>query len=101
MLTTGGDAHRVAKTGKELVKLSDGSINNIDNILYMLGIHRNLLSVGCISYQGCCVEFIKNTCLICDINTRQILFRGARMGKKGLYRLSAKCLQNSEICTIE
>ena len=92
MLIARGISHNVVGKGKVLIKLAYGSINSIDYVLYMPGIHRNLLSVGCIFDQGSAREFIKNLCLIRDIKTNMISFEGIMSGKNNLYKLIAECL---------
>jgi hypothetical protein len=52
MTAAGGETHRVAGYGDILVKFHDGEIKNIKNVLYVPGIHRNLLSVGRMAYTG-------------------------------------------------
>jgi hypothetical protein len=58
MLDAAGKAHPVVGKGKVFIQLPDREIKCIDNVLYVLGVHRNLLSVGCIANQGYTLEFI-------------------------------------------
>ncbi len=51
MIDATGKSHPVVEKEKVFIQLSNEQIKCIDNILYVLGIHRNLLSVGCIANQ--------------------------------------------------
>jgi transposase InsO family protein len=101
MTAVGGETHRVAGYGDVFVKFHDGEIKNIKNVLYVLGIHRNLLSVGRIADQGYRVEFSSNRATIWEKDTKDILCRGSRMSGKGLYRLDIECINILEACTVE
>jgi hypothetical protein len=78
-----------------------GEIKRINDVLYVLGIKQNLLLVGCISYQGYTMEFVKNVCIIRDMKTRCIVGKGHRLGRKGFYKLEAKSIANAKICTMK
>jgi hypothetical protein len=67
----------------------------------MPGIHRDLFSVGCFLDLGHSIKFIRDSCLIRDVPSEQIILRRTRLGKNGLYKLSVECLVNTKICTIE
>jgi hypothetical protein len=101
MFTAGGNSYHVTRRGRVLLKLSNGSIKSIKNVLYVPGIRRNLLSIGCFIEQGYSAEFIKNTCLIRDMKTRATILQGSRIGRKGLYKQRAQCLLNTEICSLK
>jgi hypothetical protein len=96
-----GQSHTVQGKGKVFVQLPDGEIKCIDNVLYVPGVHRNLLSVGCIANQGYTLEFVKSTCIIWDLQTRQIFARAERLNNRGLYQLKAQSVLNTAICSLE
>jgi hypothetical protein len=72
MLDAAGEAHPVRGKDKVFVQLPNGEIKCIDQVLYVPGIHRNLLSIRYIANQSYTLEFIKSTCLIRDMHTRQL-----------------------------
>jgi hypothetical protein len=96
-----GKSHLVKGKGKVFVQLPDGEIKCIDNVLYVPGVHRNLLSIGCIENQGYTLEFVKSTCIIRDLNTRQIFAKAERLSNRGLYQLKAQSVLNTAICSFE
>ena len=59
IFTAGGQLYSVQDKRKALLKLSDGSIKRITNILYGRGIGRKPFSVGCFLDQHYLVEFLK------------------------------------------
>jgi transposase InsO family protein len=101
MTDAAGKSHLVKGKGKVFVQLPDGEIKCIDNVLYVPGVHRNLLSIGCIENQGYTLEFVKSTCIIRDLNTRQIFAKAERLSNRGLYQLKAQSVLNTAICSFE
>jgi transposase InsO family protein len=101
MTAAGGETHRVAGYGDILVKFHDGEIKNIKNVLYVPGIHRNLLSVGRIADQGYRVEFSSNRVTIWEKDTKDVLCHDSKMSGNGLYRLDIECINILEACTVE
>jgi hypothetical protein len=51
--------------------------------------------------QGYNIEFLLNSCIIRELQTRAILGKGLKIQGKGLYQLNAHSISSSEICTIE
>jgi hypothetical protein len=101
MTAVGGETHKVASQGDILVKFHDGEIKHIKSVLYVPGIHRNLLSVGRIADQGYSIEFTSSKVTIQKQDTQAILCHGRRMSGKGLYSLGIACISTLEACTVE
>jgi hypothetical protein len=101
MLDATGKAHPVVGKGKVFIQLPDREIKCIDNVLYVPSVHRNLLSVGCIANQSYTLEFVKSTCIIWDMHTRQIFAKAEKLGNRGLYQLKAQSIINTVICSLE
>eukprot|EP00253_Pinus_taeda_P029974 PITA_29974 len=71
------------------VKLSNGKISHLKNVLYVPGIKKNLISVSMMTDQDMKVEFFKTHCVIKDCRN-EIVATGMRVGR--LYRLDAKSI---------
>ena len=66
--------------------LPNGSVRHIRNVVYVLGIKKNLISVSTITDQNLKVEFFKNYCIVKDLMDQyKTLAKGVRVG--GLYKL--------------
>jgi len=100
MIAAGGEIHHIAGQGSVLVKFSTGELKRISDVLFVPGICRNLLSVGCLSEQGYYLDFYNRACIIHNNVTRQLLGKATRLGKKGLYQLPALSLSNTTICSL-
>jgi hypothetical protein len=87
MTAAGGESHRIAGIGNVPMKLSNGEIKTMTNVLYVPGVRRNLLSVGCVTDDGYSVKFYRNKCLIKHRQTRIVVCKGSRL-KRGLYKLN-------------
>jgi len=71
------------------VKLSNGKIIHLKNVVYVPGIKKNLISVSMMTDQDMQVEFFKTHCVIKDCKN-EIVATGMRVGS--LYRLDAKSI---------
>lgn len=71
------------------VKLPNGKISHLKNVLYVPGIKKNLISVSMITNQDMQVEFLKTHCVIKDCR-KEIVATGVRVGS--LYRLDVKSI---------
>lgn len=71
------------------VKLPSGDIKHLKNVLYVLGIKKNLISVSMITDQDMQVQFFKNGCVIQDSKLETVA-TGVRVGN--LYRLDARSI---------
>jgi len=100
MISAGGESHTVKGKGKIYVEFPNGKIKCFDDVLYVPGVHRNLLSVGCIVDKHHSIEFRKNVCIIQDKN-KETLGIAQRMNGNGLYRLQAKSVINTESLNLE
>jgi hypothetical protein len=100
MIATRGEAHIIAGKGSVFIKFPNGEIKRINGVLYVLGIKRNLLSIGCIFDQGYIVKFINSICIIRDMQTHIIVGKGHMLEKRGLYRLQVESIANVEICNV-
>ena len=61
------DAHQIKGYGDILVTLSNGTVHHIRNVVYVLGIKKNLISVSTVTNQNLMVEFFKNYCIVKDL----------------------------------
>eukprot|EP00253_Pinus_taeda_P014991 PITA_14991 len=75
--------------GEIPVKLSNGKISHLKNVLYVPGIKKNLISVSMMTDQDMQVEFSKTHCVIKECRN-EIVATGMRVGS--LYRLDAKSI---------
>jgi hypothetical protein len=66
--------------------LPNGTIHPIPNLVYVLGIHKNLISVSTITYQNLKVEFFKNYSLVKDL-LDQFKTVATRVRAGGLYKI--------------
>jgi hypothetical protein len=74
------------------VKISDvtSEIKSISNVLYVPGIHTNLLSVGRFTDLGYLVTFTSTRCYIYDKNNHaKIYLRATRDTRNKLYRIES------------
>jgi hypothetical protein len=67
----------------------NGEIKEIDNILYVPTLTKNLISIGALTDKGVMFTFNSNECLLVRI-PNEILARGTRDPINGLYKF--KCL---------
>jgi len=73
--------------GNILVILSSGNIRSIQNVIYVLGIKKNPISVSMIIDQNLKVEFLKSYCIIKDLlDHLKPIATGIRVGS--LYKLN-------------
>jgi hypothetical protein len=79
-------AHQIKGYRDIPVKLPNGTIRHIQNVTYVPGINKKLISVSTITDQNLKVEFLKNYCIVMDLLDQ---FKTVAMGVKegGLYRL--------------
>jgi hypothetical protein len=66
--------------------LSSGT-NGIANILYFLGLKKNLLNVGKITSIGYVIVFDERQCLVIRRKDHQVIMRGIQDGFNGFYHL--------------
>lgn len=71
------------------VKLPNGKISHLKNVLYVPGIKKNLISVSMMVDQDMQVKFFKTHCVIKDYRN-EIFATGMRVGS--LYRVYAKSI---------
>eukprot|EP00253_Pinus_taeda_P019602 PITA_19602 len=71
------------------VKLPNGKISHLSNVLYVPGIKKNLISVSMMADQDMHVEFFKTHCVIKDCRDETVA-TGMRVGS--MYRLDAKSI---------
>jgi len=68
------------------VKLPYGQVKQINNVLYVPSIKKNLIYVSTIDDNDLKVEFLKSQCVIKDVQDHyRIIATGTRIG--GLYKL--------------
>lgn len=85
--TAGGQSLLVKGVGSVVIKLPNGEIKTIGNILYVLGLTKNLFSVGLIADKGLTIHFSPHACHVIDKNTNQTFLRGIRDSTNSLYRI--------------
>jgi hypothetical protein len=79
-------AHQIKGYGDIPVTLSNGTVHHIRNVVYVLGIKKNLISLSTNTDQNLKVEFFKNYCIVKDLLDHfQTVAIGFRAG--GLYKL--------------
>jgi hypothetical protein len=79
-------AHQIKGYGDIPVTLSNGTICHIHNVVYVLGIKKNLIFVSTITDQNLKVEFFENYCIVKDLLDHfQTAATGVR--SRGLYKL--------------
>eukprot|EP00253_Pinus_taeda_P009124 PITA_09124 len=83
------NGYQIKGHGVISVKLPNGKISHLSNVLYVPGIKKNLVSVSMMADQDMHVEFFKTHCVIKDCRN-EIVATGMRVGS--LYRLDAKSI---------
>eukprot|EP00253_Pinus_taeda_P021576 PITA_21576 len=83
------NGYQIKGHGVISVKLPNGKISHLSNVLYVPGIKKNLISVSMMTDQDMHVEFFKTHCVIKDCRN-EIVATGMRVGS--LYRLDAKSI---------
>jgi hypothetical protein len=94
----GGQIHGAYGKGKVKLLFSFGKINTIVDVLYVLGLMKNLLSIGMIVDKGNIVIIDFNKCLVVNNqNPNSIVVRGVRDPKNGLHKLEVHSIESKEI----
>lgn len=83
----GGQSHDVIGVGNVDIQGLSGEIKTISFVLYMLGITKNLLSVGSLTDQQKTLVFNSTGCFVIDKITSRIEAFAHRENGKGLYKL--------------
>jgi hypothetical protein len=79
-------AYQIKGYGDIPVTLPNGIVRHIQNVVYVPGIKKNLISVSTITDQNLKVEFFKNYCIVKDLLDQfKTVATGVRAG--GLYKL--------------
>ena len=74
-------SHKVKGYGVICVKLPNGQIKQIHNVMYVPGIKKNLIYVSTITDQNMILEFMQSQCLVKDIqNHYNVIATGTRLG---------------------
>ena len=60
-------AHQIKGYGDIPMTLPNGTVRHIRNVVYVLGIKKNLISMSTITDQNLKVEFFKNYCIVKDL----------------------------------
>jgi hypothetical protein len=83
----GDDCAHQIKGYKDIpVTLLNGYVCHIHNVVYVLGIKKNLISMSTITVQNLKVEFFKNYCIVKDLLEQYIIIE-TRVREGGLYKL--------------
>ncbi len=86
--STSGVYHNVEGQGHVKVQFESGEINNIKDVLYVLSVNKNLLSIGKITNKSHLTTFNYSQCLIISkIEPHKIIVQGIRSSENGLYKL--------------
>jgi hypothetical protein len=89
-ITTAGDrTHAVEGKGVVEFVTPNGEIKEIDNVLYVPTLTKNLISVGALTDKGVMFTFNSNECLLIR-RPNEILAKGIRDPSNGLYKF--QCL---------
>ena len=93
--TAGGQAMPIARQGSVNTTDSSGAIKTISQILYVLGVMTNLLSIGRLTDIGYTIVFETTQCIITDTyNDKAILLQGTCDPRNNLYRITSKIGQS-------
>jgi hypothetical protein len=94
MKTTNGQTHVVRGQGGVSFRFLDGEIKKINNVLYIFGLTRNLLSIRTMIDVRFVAVFDFQRCLLFTKgNSSKIVARGARDQISSLYKLTNSCFQ--------
>lgn len=79
-------SHEIKGYGNISVMMPDEQEKQIQNVVYVPGLKKNLMSVSTITDQHLKVEFVKSHCLVKDVQDNyKVVAKGMRIG--GLYKL--------------
>jgi hypothetical protein len=86
--TAGGGSHQISGIGSTTVMADSGGIN-LNRVLYVPALKRNLMSVGSIADEGYALVFTKTHCLIMnnDVPNHPVVI-GHRDTENGLYKFT-------------
>jgi hypothetical protein len=85
--SAGDQAHLVIGTGSVSVKTTSGQTHSINEVLYIPGLRKNLLSVGSIADLGNKIIFDSTGCKIISKKSGQLIAQAKRDATNGLYRM--------------
>jgi hypothetical protein len=80
--------HAVQGKGTKLVTHT-GETKKVNDVLYVLGINKKMLSMGTIINKGCVVIFGSQKCWIVTTLPSKLIAKGERDKFNGLYRLAS------------
>jgi hypothetical protein len=83
--SAGGQSHDIKGIGSVAIRLPNGAIQKISNVLYSKDIMKNLLSVGFLTDKGFRLEFSRNQCTIIKDPSRCVVALAERDRINGLY----------------
>jgi hypothetical protein len=90
-------SYQIKGYGDIPVTLLNGTVRHIHNVVYVLGIKKNLIFVSTITDQDLKVEFFKTHCIVKDLQDHYIIVSsGVRVG--GLYKLDVTS-KNHQVLT--
>ena len=89
MRTAGGESHQITGKGSVHFTFPSGEIKKVDEILYVPGFNKNLLSIGSLTDRGIVACFDDKKCILYSRGNKQIIAEGLRNKQNGLYHLSA------------
>lgn len=79
-------SHEIKGYGDISVMMPNGQEKQIQNVVYVPGLKKNLISVSTIIDQHLKIEFVKSHCLVKDVQDNyKVVAKGMRVG--GLYKL--------------
>jgi hypothetical protein len=82
-------SHQIRGYGDVSVTLPNGCVKQIQNVMYVPSIKKNLISVSTVTYQDLKVEFLKSHCVVKYMQDHyKIIAIGVRV--RGLYNLDVK-----------
>ena len=87
--TAGGQSHQISGKGSVHFTLPSGEIKDINGVLYVPGLSKNLLSIGSLTDKGIIACFDDQKCILYSKGNKRIVTEGLRNKQNGLYQLSA------------
>ncbi len=92
-----GQSHFMMGINNVHVETSLGEIKTIENVLYVFGLRKSLLSIGSITNQGYYVVFYDRRCFIINKHFHKAVVVGVQNKNNGLYRLDMIIIPNSSL----
>ena len=83
-----GQSHQISGKGSVHFTLPSGEIKDINGVLYVPGLRKNLLSIGSLTDKGIIACFDDQKCILFSKGNKRIVAEGLQNKRNGLYQLS-------------